>query len=289
MHPPPVRTFDCAGATTDGECYPTIASMWESELLPADSEQQQQVQGWYEKSASYWQTQSASINGMLGGLGNLDKRDAAASRAFLLSLRDAQYVETGACALDVGAGIGRVTGRLLLPLFREVDLLEQNEQYLQRSESFLAKRQSIAGNGVVVNRIACGMQQFSADWRDGVLLGRFDLIWIQWCIIYLTDDDLVSFLRECQKCLRKNGLICIKDNVAREGFLVDKEDSSVMRSDEYLKSQFVKAGLTVLRETEQVDFPKEIFPVRTYALKPIGDVERTSRESDQTVYQRTVT
>ena len=43
-------------------------------------------------------------------------------------------------SLDCGAGIGRVSKRLLLPLFREVDLIEQNPLFLERSQEYLVSR-----------------------------------------------------------------------------------------------------------------------------------------------------
>ena len=40
-------------------------------------------------------------------------------------------------ALDCGAGIGRVSKRFLLPLFQEVDLLEQNSAFLEKAKTYL--------------------------------------------------------------------------------------------------------------------------------------------------------
>ena len=39
--------------------------------------------------------------------------------------------------LDCGAGIGRISKRLLLPLFNEVDLVEPNSAFLERSQEYL--------------------------------------------------------------------------------------------------------------------------------------------------------
>ena len=54
--------------------------------------------------------------------------------------------------------------------------------------------------------------------------------------MYLTDQDLVRALRHtadhltiCEKT-GESGLIFIKENVKRDGFYVDKEDNSVIRS-----------------------------------------------------------
>lgn len=38
---------------------------------------------------------------------------------------------------DCGAGIGRVTKNLLLPLFDTVDLVEQNPDFLERAKDYI--------------------------------------------------------------------------------------------------------------------------------------------------------
>ena len=40
---------------------------------------------------------------------------------------------------DCGAGIGRVSKRLLLPLFESVDLVEQNPQFLERAKTYIVR------------------------------------------------------------------------------------------------------------------------------------------------------
>jgi protein N-terminal methyltransferase len=114
---------------------------------------------------------------------------------------------------------------------------------------------------------------------------------------HLTDYDLVSFLRRCQKvrkrlsclnivvkchflkytlqCLRPNGVICLKDNTylgekrkngSMERFFVDLEDSSMTRSTEYFEAIFEIAGLKLLLKEQQEEFPEELYPVMMYAL-----------------------
>lgn len=254
--------FDCKGWSTNGNRYDSISDMWASEA--------NEEHDWYTHSSRYWQSQEASVNGMLGGMDELDQRDIAASTKFLDRFFSRTPKPENAVALDVGAGIGRVTKSLLLPRFTIVDMLEQNGEYLEESKSFVRPPDA---SRAVHHRIACGMQDFSSKSAgDHIsLIGRYFVIWIQWCIIYLTDDDLVNFLRECTHCLAPNGFICIKDNLTRSGFIVDNEDSSISRSDRYLKSLFDKAGLDVVREEKQTDFPRDIFPVKMYALRPRRD------------------
>ena len=49
-------------------------------------------------------------------------------------------------------------------------------------------------------------------------------------------------------------------------FLVDKDDSSVTRSDQIMRNIFSKAGLKIVKVERQKNFPSNMFPVLTYAL-----------------------
>ena len=69
--------------------------------------------------------------------------------------------------------------------------------------------------------------------------------------------------------LNKRGLIVVKENVTSTGEVEkDEDDSSVTRPDEKLKEIFDQAGLDVVRDLKQQKFPKEIYPVKMYALRP---------------------
>lgn len=98
-------------------------------------------------------------------------------------------------------------------------------------------------------------------------------------------EALVLFLQECTKLLRMGGMICIKDNVIlpkpsirRRGkssddkedyhdILLDQDDCSITRSERYLLELTNLAGLDLHSRELQTKFPKEIFPVVTYAFK----------------------
>ena len=97
---------------------------------------------------------------------------------------------------------------------------------------------------------------------------------------------MVSFLQECSKLLKVGGKICIKDNVIlpkplirRHGapdntqefddILLDQEDCSITRSERYLLELAKLAGLELHSKELQAKFPKEIFPVVTYAFNNI--------------------
>ena len=77
--------------------------------------------GWYEVSSQYWENVSADVPGMLGGLAELHAADAAASLALIDQLRSpADAPLPDGIALDCGAGIGRVSGSVLLERFTYV-------------------------------------------------------------------------------------------------------------------------------------------------------------------------
>ncbi|THH05298.1 hypothetical protein EW145_g4901 [Phellinidium pouzarii] len=278
----------------------------------------------------YWNTQPASLDGVLGGFGSctLPRVDALGSRQFLLSLLpalstvpsairplDAPKLTRRTRALDVGAGIGRVTSTVLLHLTDDVVLLEPVEHFVR--EAFLrvatARHDQYAGDWKSVNDaqrsvsvVQGTLQDFDPrlapeKWRNCTLLGRlgyvppegqldgdsgFDVVWCQWCLGHLSDEDLVSFLKRAKDSLRSafkdtgdmEGLIIVKENVCPEltpgeaRTVFDKSDSSLTRSDLAWKNSFMSAGLKLLKEEIQLGFPEGLYAVKMYALRPdVGD------------------
>ncbi|XP_031143174.1 N-terminal Xaa-Pro-Lys N-methyltransferase 1 [Sander lucioperca] len=211
----------------------------------------------YSKAEDYWREVPPTVDGMLGGYGSISSIDINGSKAFLQKfLGEGEGKTSAGCALDCGAGIGRITKRLLLPLFKTVDLVDVTQEFLDKAKTYLGEE------GNRVGRYLCsGLQDFVPE------SGRYDVIWIQWVIGHLTDDHLVDFLQRCQKALRPNGLVVIKDNVAYEGVVPDEVDSSVCRDLEIVHSLVGRAGLRIVHEEQQTNFPKEIYQVHTLALR----------------------
>ena len=156
-------------------------------------------------------------------------------------------------ALDVGAGVGRVTSDTLLPLISDVVLLEPVESLIQAAlsrgrasaaeppsdhESRLPLRKrkwrGIADGSKSVTFLQGTLQDCDPAHpiRTATFLGRigytppspddesgFDVVWCQWCLTYMTDPDLVAFLQRSQAALRKEGpgVIVVKENVCQDG------------------------------------------------------------------------
>ena len=60
---------------------------------------------------------------------------------------------------------------------------------------------------------------------------KYDLIWNQWCLGHLTDEQLIHYLERCKTALNpEGGLIVVKENLSTSGTdLFDEVDSSVTR------------------------------------------------------------
>lgn len=79
----------------------------------------------------------------------------------------------------------------------------------------------------------------------------------------------MTFLREAKATLAEGGLIGLKDNilVGSESEFDDK-DHSVCRSEAHLQRIFKEAGLKVIKRAVQKGFPKNLYPVIMFMLKP---------------------
>lgn len=139
-------------------------------------------------SKEYWATISPTVNGMLGGFGSVSNLDIQTSKAFLQKLFVSEPRPGRDHALDCGAGIGRISKHLLLPLFDRVDMLEQCERFVQKAKEYIGPRLFRK----VGNIFAVGLEEFASDGTT------YDVIWIQWVVAYVDDDALVEFLKTCK-------------------------------------------------------------------------------------------
>ena len=62
----------------------------------------------------------------------------------------------------------------------------------------------------------------------------------------------------------------MKDNACQdEQFILDKQDSSVMRSEEQIDAVFKYAGYEILAKHIQENMPEDLMPIICYTLKPV--------------------
>jgi len=145
------------------------------------------------RGAHYWKNADATVDGVLGGFGHVSTVDIADSRRFLKSLDGVGRDR----AVDLGAGIGRVVKGLLLPLFKSVDLVDQDKKYVDTA------REELCNHANMGQFVCSGLQ-------DLELLGggdsgdvRYDVIWFQWVLGHFPDSDLESLLRRCRVVVPK--------------------------------------------------------------------------------------
>ncbi|XP_068842702.1 N-terminal Xaa-Pro-Lys N-methyltransferase 2 [Capricornis sumatraensis] len=213
----------------------------------------------YARAKLFYQEVPATEEGMMGNFIELSNPDIQASRKFLRKFVGGPGRAGTDCALDCGSGIGRVSKHVLLPVFNSVELVDMMESFLLEAQNYLQVK------GDKVESYHCySLQEFTPP------LGRYDVIWIQWVIGYLTDKDLLAFLSRCRDGLKENGIIILKDNVAREGCIFDLSDSSVTRDMDILQTLIRKSGLVVLGQQKQDGFPEQCVPVWMFALHSDG-------------------
>uniref|UniRef100_A0A1A9W3Q4 Alpha N-terminal protein methyltransferase 1 n=1 Tax=Glossina brevipalpis TaxID=37001 RepID=A0A1A9W3Q4_9MUSC len=218
----------------------------------------------YVNAKKYWAKTPATVNGMLGGLGYINALDIQGSNYFLRELKIKDASKT--CALDCGAGIGRVSKNLLMPLFAKVDLVEQDYAFAEKAKEYCVK-----DSGAVLgypNRLGeiynIGLQDFQP------YVNKYNLVWSQWVLGHLTDVDLLLFFVRIRQSLISGGQFVIKENVTTSRQVEkDDEDSSVTRPLKMYETFLKQAGFRIVKMTQQKNFPKGLYPVYMIASRPL--------------------
>ncbi|XP_009789028.1 alpha N-terminal protein methyltransferase 1 isoform X3 [Nicotiana tabacum] len=258
----PLTQMEIGGLDSDGREFRNADEMWREEVGDGDHQKKSQ---WYNKGINYWEGVEATVDGVLGGYGHVNEADIKASEEFLNTILPERFPDAGRgrhlVALDCGSGIGRVTKNLLIRYFNEVDLLEPVSHFLESARVNLAPENLMVSElHKAANFYCVPLQEFTPDAE------RYDVIWVQWCIGHLADDDFISFFKRAQAGLKPGGLFVLKENIAKTGFVLDKEDKSITRSDSYFKELFNQCGLYIYKMKDQKGFPDELFAVKMYAL-----------------------
>ncbi|CAH0585780.1 unnamed protein product [Chrysodeixis includens] len=214
--------------------------------------------GFYKKAANYWANIPPTIDGVLAGFGYISETDIASSKVFLSEILALENPPSTNHALDCGAGIGRVTKYVLLPRFEKVDLVEQDEKFINSAQQFVGKDKDR-----IESLYKIGLQYFKPE-------KKYDLIWCQWVIGHIKDYDLIDVLERCRVSLNDNGVIIIKENVTTSKTIdYDEDDSSVTRPMALLETLFREAKLKIIKQVIQEGFPEGLYPVYTFALVPV--------------------
>ncbi|KAI5949573.1 hypothetical protein KGF54_005450 [Candida jiufengensis] len=216
----------------------------------------------YQDAIQYWSSVPASVNGVLGGYGeqtSVPKSDIIGSQTFLRKLSSRMIPPENQLKLtiDMGAGIGRITRDLLWKVSDTVDLLEPVVPFVEQMPNEL---RMVEKQGKLGEIFPIGMQ----DWEPSK---KYWLVWCQWCVGQLPDEELIKFWIKCRLALCENGTLIVKENIAPIQDIFDDTDSSVTRTDSKFRELFIKAGFKLIASDVQKGLPKELFPVRMYCLK----------------------
>ena len=211
----------------------------------------------------YWNSISPTVHGMLGGLPQISRIDLRGSANFLTKLRRQHATDSSlemfARGADCGAGIGRVTAGFLSKFCDTIDVIEPIQKFAEA-----IKEAEMTGTGKLGRIYIEGLESWIPD-------GQYDLIWNQWCLGYLTDRQLVTHFERCKTAVAEGGWIVVKENMSTDPHgkdIFDEVDNGVTRTDSGYRKLFEAAGLTIVISEIQKGFPKGLFPVRFYALRP---------------------
>jgi protein N-terminal methyltransferase len=248
----------------DEDKYETVEAMWRAQGVRGEGVPGGGRSSWYNRTAEYYEDNCESdVEGVLCGFASLSSLDLRGSLQFVSALEHLQSTSfswSQGASCECGAGIGRVTKGLMLSLgFPRCDLVESSSRLISAAPEYIGD----ADSGRC--RFFCAGLQ---DWDPPV--ATYSLVWIQWVLLYLTDDDAADFLRRCGGSLVPGGFIVLKENSCLdEGFVLDSQDASVTRSVPYWRQIIERAGLKIVYQQWETNFPDNIFPVPMFALQPL--------------------
>jgi galactose mutarotase-like enzyme len=261
-----VSTAGFHGTDSDGNHFYSLDDMWEHQGVTQESSL-----SWYERAALYYKENCPStIDGVLGGFASISESDLEGSRQFFRELEDirpslqswttkASNGQQRKRACECGAGLGRVTKGLLFAIrgIDECDLVDSSAALLAAAPEYLG------------NPTASRCRYFCTGLQDWMPAAKtYSIVWIQWVLSYLTDEDIVKVLRRCGESLTVDGVIILKENTCAESdFEVDSDDASVTRSLRYWKVLFHLSGLRVIHEKYE-SLLKDLYPFPMLALEP---------------------
>lgn len=230
--------------------------------------------GWHDRNVRFWKSQAANVRGTTGG--GVSTEDLAFSKHIVLELAQKRPAKFSR-ALDCGAGIGRVTDKVLRTCCRHVDLLEFVKKHLDKARASLGDGKSGCRFGFHCN----SAQKFNIGQAG------YDLVWCQWLLMYLTDGDAVDFLRRAGAGLTEGGVLLVKENVSTSDKATYFDDAdgelwlegvslgapiSCVRTPIHYEQLFELAGLHIVEEWRQSGSERGIMDMNLWSLLPASMV-----------------
>lgn len=211
----------------------------------------------YTTSKAFWKSKSAELDSMCG-FSDLNEEDNLHTK----NLLDNYFIKVNNTdnknAIDIGAGIGRITFSSLYPYFDEIDLLDSNQHFLDAAKS---KQEEIKGIKIK-NYYMTEIQKFNFE-------KQYDLIFIQWVLEYVNYSDLIRFFNKVKRSLKPNGIVIIKENINidNDGDIIISEEGSRIRSYNTYEKIYEDTGLNIVHD-EVIPFKRQdIYEIKCWVLK----------------------
>ena len=243
------------------------------------NEENKKEKDWYKKREKYCSSVEPNLTSVLGNE-IIQLPDVKCSCELLNGLILSKQLNPKSC-LDCAAGIGRVTEYVLSNFFSEIDLFEKDKVFLEKC------KQKFIGNDKVKNIYESSLEKFQFE-------KKYDLIWIQWCLENLEDEDLFPFLKKCYDNIKDDGIIIVKENLYNidedeEDEIDDKKkednkelkkednkndyeykyseaDYSKQRPDAFYISLFLECNFKIKLHFLNPNWPESMMPLCVYVL-----------------------
>ena len=222
---------------------------------------------WYKKREAHWASKEPVLLSVLGGFEKSHLPDVKCSCELLNGLILTKQLKPGN-ALDLAAGIGRVTEFVLCNFFKEIDLVEKDKKFIDKCKV------KFSSNDKIKKIYMESLENFKFE-------RKYDLIWIQWCLENLEDEDLEPFIKKCYDNLNEDGIIIVKENlynVEGEGeeeeeeeednyqFKYSELDYSKQRPDAFYINLFIKNKFKIKLHFLNPNWPEDMMPLCVYVL-----------------------
>ena len=150
--------------------------------------------------------------------------------------------------LDCGAGNGRVTKFLLSSYFKSIELIDPIKKFMDSAKKDLKSLEH--KNKFQFHTM--GLEDFKFTGK------KYDCIWSNWSLCFLTDNDCLTFLKQAKTNLRtkknenrKSGLMFVKENTDVIK-LIRPVENQIIRTAENYEKLFEDAGLQVVFKRSQI-------------------------------------
>ena len=222
---------------------------------------------WYKKREAHWASKEPVLLSVIGGFEKSHLPDVKCSCELLNGLILTKQLKPGN-ALDLAAGIGRVTEFVLCNFFKEIDLVEKDKKFIDKCKV------KFSSNDKIKKIYMESLENFKFE-------RKYDLIWMQWCLENLEDEDLEPFIKKCYDNLNEDGIIIVKENlynVEGEGeeeeeeeednyqFKYSELDYSKQRPDAFYINLFIKNKFKIKLHFLNPNWPEDMMPLCVYVL-----------------------